>query len=110
MRKGFNGLYGLVRNHLLCDPLSGHLFLLSNAQHNRLKILFWDTSSLWVRAKKLEKGRFHWPKAGGTQGKVLLSQEEFAMLLGGIDLAQTERRRRYRRSVEEESGSSQIPS
>lgn len=109
MRKGFNGLYGLVRDQLLCDPLSGHLFLFSNAQRNRLKILFWDTTGLWVCAKKLEKGRFHWPKAGGTQGKIVLSQEEFAMLVGGIDLAQTERRRWYRRSVEEESGSSQIP-
>jgi transposase len=46
MRKGFNGLYGLVRDQLLCDPLSGHLFLFSNAQCNRLKILFWDTTGL----------------------------------------------------------------
>jgi transposase len=51
MRKGFNGLYGLVRDRLLCDPLSGHLFLFSNAQRNRLKILFWDQSGLWVCAK-----------------------------------------------------------
>ena len=35
MRKGFDGLYGLVRDQLLCDPLSGHLFLFSNAQRNR---------------------------------------------------------------------------
>jgi transposase len=27
MRKGFNGLYGLVRDHLGCDPESGHVFL-----------------------------------------------------------------------------------
>jgi transposase len=52
---------GLVRDQLLCDPLSGHLFLFSNAQRNRLKILVWDTTGLWVCAKKLEKGRFHWP-------------------------------------------------
>ena len=109
MRKGFNGLYGLVRDQLLCDPLSGHLFLFSNSQRNRLKVLFWDTTGLWVCAKKLEKGRFYWPKAGGTQGKIVLSHEEFAMLLGGIDLAQTQRRRWYRRPVVEESGSSQIP-
>jgi transposase len=109
MRKGFNGLYGLVRDQLLCDPLSGHLFLFSNAQRNRLKVLFWDTTGLWVCAKKLEKGRFHWPTAGGTQGKVTLSHEEFAMLVGGIDLAQAERRRWYRRPVVEESGSSQLP-
>src|SRR5258707_4510487 len=75
MRKGFNGLYGLVRDQLLCDPLSGHLFLFANAQHNRLKILFWDTTGLWVCAKKLEKGRFHWPTAGDAQGKIVLSHE-----------------------------------
>jgi transposase len=46
-----------VRDQLLCDPLSGHLFLFANAQRNRLKVLFWDTTGLWVCAKKLEEGR-----------------------------------------------------
>lgn len=36
MRKGFEGLYGLVREKLLLEPLSGHVFLFSNAQRNRL--------------------------------------------------------------------------
>ncbi len=35
MRKGFDGLYGLVRDRLSCEPLSGHLFLFCNAQRNR---------------------------------------------------------------------------
>ena len=103
MRKSFHGLYGLVRDQLLCDPLSGHLFLFSNAQRNRLKILFWDTTGLWVCAKKLEKGRFHWPEPEPAQNKIVLSHEELALLLGGIDLRQTKRRRWYRRSREEES-------
>ncbi len=38
MRKGFEGLYGLVRDRLSCEPLSGHLFLFCNAQRNRLKV------------------------------------------------------------------------
>jgi len=42
LRKSFEGLYGLVRDHLLCDPLSGHVFLFTNAQRNRLKLLFYD--------------------------------------------------------------------
>lgn len=108
MRMGFNGLYGLVRDQLLCDPLSGHLFLFSNAHRNRLKILFWDTTGLWVCSKKLEKGRFHWPEPGDAQRKIVLSHEELALLLGGIDLARTERRRWYRKPVAEEPGSSQI--
>ena len=109
MRKGFNGLYGLVRDQLLCDPLSGHLFLFSNAQRNRLKILFWDGSGLWVCAKRIEKGRVYWPEADSAQNKIVLSHEELALLLGGIDLAQTQRRRWYRKPVVEESGSSHIP-
>jgi transposase len=109
MRMGFNGLYGLVRDQLLCDPLSGHLFLFSNAHRNRLKILFWDTTGLWVCSKKLEKGRFHWPKPGEAQRKIVLSHEQLALLLGGIDLTQTRPRKWYRRPVAEEYSSSQIP-
>ena len=70
MRKGFEGLYGLVRDRLSCEPLSGHLFLFCNAQRNRLKVLVWDGSGLWVCAKRLEKGRFTWPQSrpGNGQG------------------------------------------
>ncbi len=43
MRKGFEGLFGLVRDRLVCEPLSGHVFLFSNSQRNRLKMFFWDS-------------------------------------------------------------------
>jgi transposase len=97
MRKGFEGLYGLVRDRLLCEPLSGHLFLFCNAQRNRLKILVWDGSGLWVCSKKLLKGRFSWIESGDAQGKVVLSHEELSLLLGGIDLRQAKRKRWYRK-------------
>jgi transposase len=102
MRKGFEGLHGLVRDRLLCDPVSGHLFLFSNARRNRLKLLFWDGSGLWVCAKRLEKGRFRWPEAESSQVKVVLSHEELALLVGGIDLAHTRRRQWYRIVTPEE--------
>src|SRR5688572_3159355 len=72
MRKSFEGLFGLVRDRLECDPLSGHVFLFSNVQRNRLKLLFWDGSGLWVCAKRLEKGRFRWPEAGSRETKITL--------------------------------------
>jgi len=101
MRKGFEGLYGLVSDQLQLDPLSGHIFIISNAQRNRLKLLFWDGSGLWVCAKRLEKGRFRWPQAEAGQSRVVLSQEELALLVGGIDLAGSKRRAWFRKVVSE---------
>src|SRR5574341_1759229 len=97
MRKGFEGLYGLARDRLSCEPLSGHVFLFSNAKRNRLKMLFWDGSGLWVCAKRLEKGRFRWPEAASGEARVTLSHEELALLVGGIDLATAHSRPWYRK-------------
>ena len=100
MRKGFEGLYGLVRDRLQCAPLSGHVFLFCNAQRDRLKLLLWDGSGLWVCAKKLSKGRFRWPAPQRGEVKVVLSHEELAMLLGGIDVSQTRQRPWYRSKID----------
>lgn len=91
MRKGFEGLFGLVRDQLGHDPLSGHLFLFSNRNRSRLKALVWDGSGLWVCAKRLERGRFRWPEVSGTQC-VSMRAEELAMLINGMDLAEGRRR------------------
>ena len=98
MRKGFEGLYGLVRDQLRADPLSGHLFLFSNRTRTRLKALVWDGSGLWVCAKRLEKGRFRWPEAEGRHS-VTMRAEELAMLVNGLDVKQTRQRNWYRRSA-----------
>src|SRR5436305_8308167 len=97
--QGLEGLYGLVCDRLLCEPLSGRIFLFSNAQRNRLKLLFYDGSGLWVCAKRLDKGRFGWPAVESEQAKVVLSPEELVLLVGGIDLSQAERRRWHRVST-----------
>jgi len=102
MRKNFNGLYGLVRDRLNCDPKSGHVFIFTNARRNRLKLLVYDGSGLWVCAKKLDGGRFRWPEADSTVKKIVLNHEELALLLGGIDLKRTERRKWYRKPAVEE--------
>jgi transposase len=99
MRKGFEGLYGLVRDHLSQDPLSGHLFLFTNKTKTRLKALVWDGSGLWVCAKRLEKGRFRWPEAKPQQRAVTMRSEELGMLVNGLDVKQTRQRSWYRRSA-----------
>jgi transposase len=99
MRKGFEGLYGLVRDQLCHDPLSGHLFLFTNKTKTRLKALVWDGSGLWVCAKRLEKGHFRWPEAKPQQRAVTMRSEELAMLVNGLDLKQTRQRNWYRKSA-----------
>ena len=100
MRKGFEGLYGLVRDQLGLDPLSGHLCLFCNKGRNRLKVLYWDGSGLWICAKRLERGRFSWPSDGEDSARVTLSHEELSLLLGGIDLTRTRRKNWYRKEAE----------
>ena len=110
MRKGFPSLALQVQEVLKRDPLSGHLFLFANRARSRLKVLVWDGSGLWVCAKRLEKGRFSWPLECNEQGRVRITQEELALLLGGIELAQTRRKNWYRKEsflskkVEEKAG------
>ena len=99
MRKGFEGLHGLVRDRLGQDPLSGHLFLFTNRTRTRLKALVWDGSGLWVCAKRLEKGRFHWPAAEKQAHSVTMRAEELAMLVNGLDLKHTQPRAWYRKSA-----------
>jgi transposase len=107
MRKGFEGLHGLVRDHLGQDPLSGHLFLFTNKTKTRLKAIVWDGSGLWVCAKRLEKGRFRWPVIASNNDtpnddqvrSLTMRAEELAMLVNGLDVKQTKQRNWYRKSA-----------
>jgi len=105
LRKGFDGLYGIVRDQLGLEVRTGHLFLFRNARRNRLKILYWDGTGLWNCAKRLERGRFSWPVGQDQSDPVTLSHEELSLLLGGIDLRRTRRKDWYRQTLSEEEKS-----
>jgi transposase len=85
MRKQFNGLWALAQEKLGEDPRSGALFAFTNKDRDRLKLLYWDGTGVWVMAKRLEKGRFTWP-VGSDRTKLSLTGEALTMLLAGIDL------------------------
>jgi transposase len=83
MRKGFDGLAGLVQTQLSEDPFSGQLFVFRGRQGDRIKVLWWDGDGLCLFAKRLERGRFIWPQA--ASGTVSLTSAQLSMLLEGID-------------------------
>ena len=95
MRKGFNGLSGLVRAHLNHDLLSGDVFLFLNRRRDRIKLLVWDRNGFVVWYKVLEQGTFELPDA--KKDSLELSWTDLQLLLEGIEMSSVKRRKRYRK-------------
>jgi transposase len=100
MRKSFDGLHALVREHLELDAFGGHLFVFASRRKDRVKILYWDRDGFAMWSKRLEEGTYAVPWAESAQERRReITAQELGALLSGIDLAQATRRKRYRRSA-----------
>ena len=97
MRKSFDTLAALVREHLPGDPQSGAWFVFRGKQGNRLKILYWDRDGYAVWHKRLEQGTFEFPKVIGDAMGISISATELSLILGGIALT-AKRRPRYEKN------------
>lgn len=86
MRKGFDGLYGMVSSHMEQDPLSGDLFLFVARNRKRAKVLMWDGTGLCLYAKRLEKGKFAKLWAGEDTTTLELTSSELSLFLEGSKL------------------------
>jgi len=102
MRKSFNGLSMLAREQMGGDPLSGHLFLFTNRRRNLLKILYWDADGFAIWYKRLEEGTFAIAFDETSRDdvqeeprRIELTATQLAMLLGGVGLARTKKRKRF---------------
>ena len=83
LRRGFVGLSARVQTVLEQDPFSGHVFVFRGRRGDLIKVLWFDGDGLCLFAKRLERGRFVWPKA--ESGTVALTRAQLSMLLEGID-------------------------
>lgn len=95
MRKGFDGLFGLVQDKMELPPMSGYLFVFMNRNRTLIKILFWDNDGLAIYYKRLEKGTFKRPTAHLDAPNSELGQEELYFILRGIDFEKTKKRKRF---------------
>ena len=98
MRKSFDSLQALVREHLELDAFAGHLFVFASRRKDRIKILYWDRDGFALWSKRLEEGTYAVAfEEGGGERRREITAQELGALLSGIDLQQAVRRRRYHR-------------
>ena len=80
LRKGFEGLGGLIETLFDESVMCGAYFAFFNKQKNRLKVLYWDEDGLAIWYKRLEKGTFKTRLRPGSS----LERREFLMMLEGV--------------------------
>ena len=85
MRKSINGLIILVEKSFALDPYSNAVFVFSNRNRNRIKILEWDADGFWLYMKRMDRGRIRWPEAN-EEKTMSLTDEEFSCLIGSAKL------------------------
>ena len=91
MRKGYDGLSGLVRNEWKKDPLSGDVFIFLSKQRNKIKLLHWQKDGFVIYSKRLEKGTFELPKDNSIE----ITAQQLQFILDGIYLSSIKKRMRY---------------
>lgn len=97
MRKSFDGLTGVLRDLNLDKLNAQYLYVFGNKRRNRVKLLYFDRTGIYVVAKRLELGTFSWPPAGKKDEQVLpLAPEALQLLLDGVDLRGAQLREWYR--------------
>ncbi len=89
LRRGFVGLSAMVQTALKENPFSGQVFVFRGRSGDLIKVLWFDGDGLCLFAKRLERGRFVWPKA--ETGTVSLTRAQLSMLLEGIDWRRPQR-------------------
>jgi len=104
MRKGINGLSGIVRDEFQADPTDGSLFVFVNRRRDRLKILYFDGGGFWLYYRLLEAGTFEELRNPNTSSYLTIDATELSMLLSGVSLmASGRRRKRYSKKQTEQA-------
>ena len=94
MRKGINGLSGIVRGQLAADPSDGSLYVFINRRRDRMKILYFDGGGFWLYYRLLEAGTFEELKGPNQCTCLTIDATQLSMLLSGISLVASHRRRK----------------
>jgi transposase len=95
MRKGFDGLCGMVQNHLGKNAMSGDVFIFLNKRRNQIKLLLWEGDGFSLYYKRLERGTYELPTLNNEDRHWSISHEQLLFILQGISLKHVRKRKRY---------------
>ena len=96
MRKGFDGLSGLVRNEMERDPMDGEVYIFINKRRDKMKLLVWEPGGFMLYYKRLEQGTFELPRADEDQGHIRIKWETIMLMMSGIRLEKIIQKKRYK--------------
>lgn len=86
LRKGIDGLALLVQKSFALEPFEDSLFLFCGKRNDRIKALYWEGDGFVLLYKRLEHGRFQWPR---TQAQAqLITPQQFWWLMEGLKIEQ----------------------
>jgi len=96
MRKGFDGLSGVIRDAMGRDPQDGSVYIFINRRRDRMKLLIWEAGGFMLYYKRLEQGTFELPRKVENDKGLAIEWETLMLMLYGISLEKIIRRKRYR--------------
>ena len=83
LRCGMDRLLVHVQQTLGQDPFDGGAYVFRNRAATRIKVLCCDAHGTWLAVRRLQDGRFIWPRAGASVWS--LDTDQFAWLCMGVD-------------------------
>lgn len=99
MRKGCDGLHGIVLQTFNKEVLSDEVFIFLNKHRNKIKLLHWQGDGFAIFYKRLEKGTYEIPLHQAGSKSILLSPQQLQFILDGIVLKSIQKRRRYEQLI-----------
>jgi transposase len=96
MRKGYNGLYGIIKNILESNPLDGTVYMFMNKRRNILRMMVYDTGGIVILSKRLERGTFEVVKSSDKSIKLHINWTQLTCIMQGIKLRSLKYRKRHK--------------
>ena len=97
MRQGFNGLSGIVCNHIKEDPFKGGtIYAFFNQRRNQVKLLVWEGDGFSIYFKRLSRGTFGTPVYDADNQTMVMEKKDLVLILEGVEIRY---RKRYSKTA-----------